>query len=727
MRILHWCFILLSITKLSATDYNIGPGQTYESINAFSVAVGFQNLQPGDNVYIHYRSTPYREFIFINTSGISIIGVPSIGGALPVLDGSNAVQSAFNWQDVNNFYTQTDGVGDPNPLNPNIYTYYAGGLYNYGLITIGRAAGSSYTAVPVGITIENLEIRNAHESQQFTPWFSGLVSPSHPYAATYNSTSRSYEGFIAGIRVQRGEDITIRNCHIHDCGNGIFVNSVVDDNNGNGTFDAGDASLISRNILIERNSIHDNGCSTGNSCHNVYCEASGITYQYNYFGGKKSGANDSNCLKDRSAGTVIRYNYFDAIDQGHILDLVEAEASAPLMINEPDYHSTNVYGNVLMNPPSGPTTPIHYGGDHCEYSIYRRGSLNFFNNTLINKANQSDRYRTSLFFLPVSDYFNGPPYCSTAPASFVESVNASNNIIYNVAGTTGGTPSETYLLQSDLNSTHSFTNNFISQGITNGFSGVWDFANSVYKPFIATVNRVNTLSPAANNPGFVNYAANDFHLSSSSVCVNYGNHLLNSNTVDLQYVNHQGYESRSQTGNIDLGAYENTESLPVNWLDITAVVKNEHTLLLWEVANELNCDGYDIQRSQNGVVFEKIGMVDCSNAGKYIFWDRGPAIGRNYYRIVQRDTDGRSSISIVRSVDIGSATLRAFPNPVNEILTVEGAFEEGQSYRIINQLGQVVQEGMIPNNYQIIVANLKNGVYYLKTGTQVVRFVKGGN
>lgn len=50
-----------------------------------------------------------------------------------------------------------------------------------------------------------------------------------------------------------------------------------------------------------------------------------------------------NNLKDRSAGTVIRYNYIENANRQ--IDLVES--SYVSIISDPSYRTTLVYGNVL--------------------------------------------------------------------------------------------------------------------------------------------------------------------------------------------------------------------------------------------------------------------------------------------------------------------------------------------------------------------------------------------
>lgn len=718
-----WANILvwsIMVTPCFTASYHIGPGQTYTDIDHFESVVGFDQLLPHDEIFIHYRLEPYKSFIFISTNHLSIIGVPNIDGDLPIIDGDQAVQNPYLWQDKNNFFTDTDGVNDPDPLDANIYTYYNGGLYNLGLITIGRKSGSSYTDVPSHIRIENLEIRNAHQDQIFTPWYSGTVDTNHPYASTYNAPFKNYASFVSGIRVQRGENITIKNCHIHQCGNGIFINSVVDDNNGNGNFDSGDVSLISRNILIEHCYIHNNGCYNGNSCHNIYCEASGSIFQYNYLGGKKAGSNESNCLKDRSAGTIIRYNYVEGIDQGHLLDLVEAEASAPLMKEEPDYHNTYVYGNIFINPPSGPVTPIHYGGDHCDYNLYRRGFLYFFNNTFVNIANQSQKYRTSLFFFPVSDYFSGPPWCTESPAAFDEALIASNNIIYNTPSSNGEVPSDLYLLQTDLFSTHSFQHNFISDGFQNGFSGVWDFSTNQYKPFIASVAHTQTFSPEENEPGFVDLSVYDLHLTDNAFCRDIGNLDINPFVVANEYINHQNFMTRYENGLLDLGAfeYQNPLSIP-DYKFVTKKVQNTIQVEWKNLNHYFNTESFNLYKLNTKNEIPTIILENIADEGNYI--DLNPTQGWNYYNICEFNQSKKCTDVKAIYFDKSYTT---YPNPAIEFITVPEYEGFTGIYTITDNAGRIISSKMHDGGNKISLENIISGRLEIRSILGVIQIIK---
>jgi hypothetical protein len=92
-------------------------------------------------------------------------------------------------------------------------------------------------------------------------------------------------------------------------------------------------------------------------------------------------------LKDRSVGTVVRYN---RIEEGaHSIDLVEAEDYFDTALANQAYRTSYVYGNQIVK--SGDTGSFfHYGGDHYGSTpggnygepYFRKGTLYFFHNTV---------------------------------------------------------------------------------------------------------------------------------------------------------------------------------------------------------------------------------------------------------------------------------------------------------------------------------------------------------
>ncbi len=98
---------------------------------------------------------------------------------------------------------------------------------------------------------------------------------------------------------------------------------------------------------------------------------------------------------------------------------------------------------------------------------------------------------------------------------------------------------------------------------------------------------------------------------------------------------------------------EHGTGLPVNFLYFTArAVENTFIKLEWATGTEIDNRGYEVQRSEDGVNFTRIGWIDgvgnSSATNYYYFDDRSAMYDRNYYyRLRQVDNSGKSKNSLI--------------------------------------------------------------------------------
>lgn len=454
--------LLLSAAVASdAAVYEVGPGKPHASIGT----VPWESLEAGDTVLIYWRSNPYKEKWVICRQGtealpIMVRGVPGPSGELPVIDGNGAVT-----RQVLNYWNEVRG-----------------------LIKIGGANVPS-DLMPRYIILDGLDLRSAR--------------PPYTFIAADGST-QTYAGNAAAVYIEKGENIVVRNCRIHDSGNGLFISS--------------SDSTVSRDILIEKNYIHDNGNEGSIYHHNSYTAAAGITFQFNRYGPLRAGC-DGNNLKDRSAGLVVRYNWIEGANRQ--LDLVDAEDSVQLR-SDPRYRETLVYGNILIEPAgAGNRQIVHYGGDSGAVDTYRKGTLHFYNNTIV--STRTDR--TTLLRLSTND----------------EECDFRNNIAFVSAG--GSTLS---LL--DGAGVLYLSHNWFKPGRVTSFG---TFSGSVID---------DGTSVTGDDPGFRDAGNQDFGLRTDSTCINQGTDLnpalLPANDLLAQYQKHQQQRDRPRDAALDLGAFE---------------------------------------------------------------------------------------------------------------------------------------------------------------------------
>lgn len=120
---------------------------------------------------------------------------------------------------------------------------------------------------------------------------------------------------------------------------------------------------------------------------------------------------------------------------------------------------------------------------------------------------------------------------------------------------------------------------------------------------------------------------------------------------------------------------DGTTVLPVSLLSFDATAEKNSVLLTWSTSSEINNVGFDVQRSTNGTAFTTIGFVASKGTGANTYSFNDGAVISNtkyYYRLLQKDADGKTGLSNVVSVVFNgeSSNVRITPNPVKNLLTI---------------------------------------------------------
>ncbi|MDB4948982.1 MAG: hypothetical protein JWM27_1631 [Gemmatimonadetes bacterium] len=486
--------------------YDVGPGQPL----ATPAQVPWLALRPCDNVRIHWQQNPYRDVVLLSNRGaanryIRITGVPGPGGELPVLDGGGAKAAA--------------GIPWLNPV-----------LEGLGMIVVSPPKAYTYGFKPGYIEISNLEIRGARATGTYTNG-AGQTVP--------------WQRFASGIYIERAENVAIRNCHIHDNGNGIFQNSKFDE------------AAQSRYLLIEGSHVHDNGNAGSASEHNAYTEGVGTVYQGNWFGPTADGSYGDN-IKERSAGITLRYN---RIEGGvHLVALRDPQSNSQFERTQRDawgsllVNAAYVYGNVLVMrerptfTTGWPETMVAFGDGTASYANIRGGTLYFHHNTVVSQSDQGVyQHRAAILFEVIND--TGGPV-----------VQARNNVFFAASATAGRTPTPFAVFY------HYGNADFRSNWISAGWMGIDPNTHA-----LGNVLRVDpawngsgisgTLGNAQNAPGFSSAAADDYHPAAGSQLIGAGTALgaepvKTANAALREYVHPQSTQPRKPAAAPALGAFE---------------------------------------------------------------------------------------------------------------------------------------------------------------------------
>lgn len=167
--------------------------------------------------------------------------------------------------------------------------------------------------------------------------------------------------------------------------------------------------------------------------------------------------------------------------------------------------------------------------------------------------------------------------------------------------------------------------------------------------------------------------------------------------------------------------------LPVSFITLSAIRKEDDILVKWSLATESNVKQYEIERSTDGTDFTIVGVqrFDAALHANYSWLDEQPLNGWNYYRIRSVDRDGKSAVSSVVKVNNSNitASVSVYPNPLTgKKLFIRFQNQPVGDYKILvlNDAGQQINSGsttMSGNDHLMSInwnTNLPHGVYTIQ-------------
>lgn len=161
-------------------------------------------------------------------------------------------------------------------------------------------------------------------------------------------------------------------------------------------------------------------------------------------------------------------------------------------------------------------------------------------------------------------------------------------------------------------------------------------------------------------------------------------------------------------------------TLPVTLVSFKAASEGTTALLSWSTASETNSDRFDIERSQNGKKWDKIGTVKSNRESVsqrfYSFQDAQPLDGQNLYRLKMVDLDETFTYSHIENLKFAS-TAFLYPNPVRgaENLNLNLTdWSKIKQVKVVNALGKTVFEASNALSTGISTRNLSSGSYVVQ-------------
>jgi len=184
-----------------------------------------------------------------------------------------------------------------------------------------------------------------------------------------------------------------------------------------------------------------------------------------------------------------------------------------------------------------------------------------------------------------------------------------------------------------------------------------------------------------------------------------------------------------------------SDPLPVELKSFKIQPQKDHIDLLWTTASETDNSHFEIERSEDGKIFKKIGQIKGNGTSleeiNYAYKDDQVQNNRlYYYRLKQVDFDGDFEYSTIQSAKLEGIdkTLKIYPNPTNgkEKIRLEFQGENREfNFQILNLYGKVLKEikrDFVGKNKAVLeldISNLPSGLYFIRSlDGQIGQFLK---
>jgi hypothetical protein len=159
--------------------------------------------------------------------------------------------------------------------------------------------------------------------------------------------------------------------------------------------------------------------------------------------------------------------------------------------------------------------------------------------------------------------------------------------------------------------------------------------------------------------------------------------------------------------------------LPVTLTDFTVTNEKSTATLTWATTSETNASEFEVQHSENGKVWNKIGAVSAAGESvrleRYHFVHEGPSDGDNFYRLKMVDVDNTYAMSrIVRINFENAAAVQVYPNPTSDFMKLTLGKEKILHVQLYNIQGVMVLENKPGASDILDIRHLNPGSYIVK-------------
>lgn len=143
--------------------------------------------------------------------------------------------------------------------------------------------------------------------------------------------------------------------------------------------------------------------------------------------------------------------------------------------------------------------------------------------------------------------------------------------------------------------------------------------------------------------------------------------------------------------------------LPVEFYSFYARENQGAVNLDWITLSETENDYFEVQKSSDNRSFSTIGIVDghgtTNEKTSYVFIDKSPFKGINYYRLKQVDMNGELNYSVIKAVTVMNpltSAMQVYPNPVylNSKVNIKLKYLESKEFtiKLFNTEGKLISK-----------------------------------
>jgi hypothetical protein len=173
-------------------------------------------------------------------------------------------------------------------------------------------------------------------------------------------------------------------------------------------------------------------------------------------------------------------------------------------------------------------------------------------------------------------------------------------------------------------------------------------------------------------------------------------------------------------------------ALPVDILFFAGKLVNNKVVLTWNIANEINLNRYEVERSFNGTNFTALATINATNSNTYTYTDHAETNrGRRvYYRLRKVNNDGSFTYSEVFTIHLpNNVKFTVYPNPAKDyiIIQLNSLVDKKVQIQLTDVAGKVVLSNMfntVNGTINIATNQLTKGVYLVKLITEAETYIQ---